>query len=298
MAIAGTSIAEYEQSQGAWHEFRSMWRVSLNQLIVSSRYQNKFRMEMVGHVLIILPVILTAWAFSDGRSSGRLESLAGLPDHFTFVILGFIAFTALGVGNMILQDTHVSGGIAYEMLTGTLERMFVLPVRRLTVVLGIASYYLLLFLFHAVTLFAGAWLIFGLNPEPSAAGLAWAAYTLLALLAVNLSLGIMGAAITLAFKDEQVYLLAIHRPATILSGAYFLVELMPQPFKVLAYVNPIAYCVDGFRGALTGRPLLMDSLGAEMAMIGAIVVGLGMAATFTYQKLMRRMERTGSLSLF
>ena len=287
-----------EFRSGFRHEFRSLWRVTQNQLNHSMRYTNKFRLELIGHVFIVLPVVLTAWAFSDGRSSARLESLTGLPDQLTFVILGFVAFSALGVGNMVLQDSHVAGGVWYEMITGTMERMFILPVRRITVILGIANYYVLLFTLHAITLFGGAWIIFGFNPEISLGGLVLAIYALVCLLALNLSIGIMGAALTLATRDAQTYLLLIHRPAAIASGAYFLIEIIPQPFKAFAYANPIAYAVDAFRGALTNNPLLMDSLVLEFAVLTGIVIIAGAAAALVYTRMMRKMDREGTLGMF
>jgi len=283
---------------GVRHEVRSMWRVTLNQLIHSMRYTNKFRLELIGHVFIILPVLLTAWAFSDGRDSARLESLTGLPDQLTFIVLGFVAFTALGVGNMVMQDSHVAGGVSYEMITGTLERMFVLPIRRITIVLGIANYYIILFTFHAVTLFVGVWLLFGFNPTLTTSGLLLGAYSLVCLLVMNLALGIIGAAITLTTKDAQTYLLFIHRPAAIVSGAYFLIELIPQPFKALAYLNPIAYAVDAFRGALTNEPLLIDSLAVEFVVLTALVIGTSAIAALVYIRMMRRMDREGTLGMF
>jgi len=287
-----------EFRSGFRHEFRSLWRVTQNQLNHSMRYTNKFRLELIGHVFIVLPVVLTAWAFSDGRSSARLESLTGLPDQLTFVILGFVAFSALGVGNMVLQDSHVAGGVWYEMITGTMERMFILPVRRITVILGIANYYVLLFTLHAITLFGGAWIIFGFNPEISLGGLLLAMYALVCLLALNLSIGIMGAALTLATRDAQTYLLLIHRPAAIASGAYFLIEIIPQPFKAFAYANPIAYAVDAFRGALTNNPLLMDSLVLEFAVLTGIVIAAGAAAALFYTRMMHKMDREGTLGMF
>lgn len=283
---------------GVVHELRSLLRVTLNQLAHSMRYTNKFRIELFGHILIILPVVLTAWAFSDGRDSARLESITGLPDQLTFIIFGFVAFTALGVGNMVLQDSHVAGGISYEMITGTLERMFVLPIRRITVILGIANYYLLMFTFQSVTLFIGAWLIFGFDPDVTMSGVLLAIYALFCLLAINLSLGIIGAALTISTKDPQTYLLLVHRPAAIVSGAYFLIELIPQPFKALAYANPIAYAVDAFRGALTNRPLLIDSLATEFVVLTGIVILTGIAAAVVYSRLMRKMDREGTLGMF
>jgi ABC-type polysaccharide/polyol phosphate export permease len=184
------------------------------------------------------------------------------------------------------------------MTTGTLERMFVLPVRRATVVLGIANYYVLLFTFHAATLFIGVWIIFGFNPDFSASGLLLGGYALVCLLALNLSIGVMGAALTLAYKDGQIYLLLIHRPAAIVSGAYFLVELIPQPFKALAYINPIAYAIDAFRGALNDKPLLMDSVALEFAILTGIVIATRAAAIVVYTRMMRKMDREGTLGMF
>ncbi len=285
-------------SAGLGHEFRSMMRVSYNQLLHSTRYRNKFRMELIAHVLILLPVILAAWAFSDGRESSRLFELTGLPDQFTFVILGSIAFTALGVGNMMLQDSHVAGGISFEMMTGTLERMFVMPVRRVTVVLGIGNYYLVLFTWQAVTLFIGAWIVFGFDPEITALGLAQSAWAFVVLLVMNMALGVMGAALTMATKDGQMYLLFIHRPAAIVSGAYFLIELMPQPFKALGYANPIAYAIDGFRGALTAEPLLVSSAVGALGVATAWAAGLTLLAVYVYRRMLRRMDAEGNLSFF
>jgi len=33
-----------------------------------------------------------------------------------------------------------------------------------------------------------------------------------------------------------------------MSGAYFLLPTVPEPFRTLAWLNPIAYAVDAFRG--------------------------------------------------
>lgn len=275
-----------------------MVRVTRNQLALSLRYKNRFRMELSSHLLILLPIVLAAWAFSDGRGSGRLEELTGLPDQFTFVVLGFVAFTALGVGNMMLQESHAAFAISYEMMNGTLERMFLMPVKRFTIVLGIGNYYVGLFSFQAATLFFGAWIVFGFSPDISEAGILYTIWATLVLLGINVTLGIIGAALTLAFRDNQMYLLVIHRPAALVSGAYFFVELMPQPFKLLTYINPIAHAVDSFRGVLTGSPLLTNSLTISLITTSTYMLGLIVLAVFVYRRLIRRMEREGTLSLF
>ena len=280
------------------HEVRVLLRVALHQLLLEMRYRNKFVIDLLGHLLAVLPIMLTAWVFTDGRASARLLELTGLPDQFTFMILGLIAFTALGVGNMVTIDTNVAGGVSGEMVTGTLERLFTAPVHRLTLVFGISVYYLILFTYQAVTLFVGAALVFGFDPALTAGGLAWAAAALVALLALNLFLGIIGASLIMAFKDQTVYTFLVHRPMAMVSGAYFLIELVPQPFKALAYVNPLAYAIDAFRGALTGKTLLLSSLGTEVALLAGMVVVAGIAAVLVFRRMMVRLARTGQLGLF
>ena len=157
---------------------------------------------------------------------------------------------------MILLETHVAGGLATEMAAGTLERLFTMPVHRLSLVLGIAIYYLVLFCYQSITLFAGAALLVGFEPAVTAGGLLQAALALLLLLALNLFLGIAAAGLVMAFKDHTVSVLLFHRPMAMLSGAYFLVELIPNPFRWLACVNPVAWAIDLFRGTLTGTTLL------------------------------------------
>lgn len=279
-------------------ELRVALQVARHQLMVQTRYRNRFVIDLLGHLLATLPIILTAWAFSDGRFSARLAAMTGLPDQFTFIMLGLIAFTALGVGNMVMLDSHVAGGIATEMETGTLERLFTTPVHRVTLVMGISLYYLVLFTYQSVTLFAGAVLVFGFEPSLTGEGLLWGALCLLLLLGLNLFLGIIGASLIMAFKDGTVYTLLIHRPMAMVSGAYFLVELIPHPFKLLAYLNPLAYAIDAFRGALTGRTLLLASLPMEMAVVAGMVVAVGIAALLLFRRMMVRLERTGALALF
>ncbi len=287
-----------DSMQALRQEVWAFGRVALHQLMLESRYRNKLIIDLVGHLLATLPIVLTAWAFTDGRASARLQELTGLPDQFTFLIFGLIAFTALGVGNMVTLDTHVAGGVSGEMVTGTLERLFTTPVHRITLVLGIFLYYLVLFTYQSITLFIGAAIVFGFDPVLSPPGLVWAAAALGGLLLLNLFFGIIGASLIMAFKDHDVYALLLYRPMAIVSGAYFVIELIPQPFKALAYLNPLAYAIDSFRGALTGTTLLLDSLEEQMALLATMILVVGALSFFIFGRMVKRLTRTGQLALF
>jgi ABC-2 type transport system permease protein len=42
-------------------------------------------------------------------------------------------------------------------------------------------------------------------------------------------------------------------PLTFLSGAFYLVERLPEPFATLSHFNPMFYLIDGFRYGFIGH---------------------------------------------
>ena len=62
-------------------------------------------------------------------------------------------------------------------------------------------------------------------------------------------------------------------PMTFLSGTFYLVERLPEPFRSFSKFNPIFYMIDGFRYGFIGRA--EGSLAVGAALTGALVLGLG-----------------------
>ena len=59
-------------------------------------------------------------------------------------------------------------------------------------------------------------------------------------------------------------------PMTFLSGTFYLVDKLPEPFRTISQFNPFFYLIAGFRYGFTGH---MDgSLGIGMALTAALVV--------------------------
>ncbi len=58
-------------------------------------------------------------------------------------------------------------------------------------------------------------------------------------------------------------------PMTFLSGAFYLVENLPQPFAAISHFNPFFYLIDGFRAGFIGQ--------AE----GSVTIGVVMSAGLT-----------------
>jgi len=64
-------------------------------------------------------------------------------------------------------------------------------------------------------------------------------------------------------------------PMTFLSGTFYLVERLPEPFRTASHYNPFFYLIDGFRYGFTGQAESNLAIGAAMTAI--LVLGLGVA---------------------
>ncbi|NEX93700.1 ABC transporter permease [Caulobacter sp. 17J65-9] len=71
-------------------------------------------------------------------------------------------------------------------------------------------------------------------------------------------------------------------PMTFLSGTFYLVDRLPEPFRTISHYNPFFYLIDGFRYGFIGQA--DGAVGVGMALTGALVLILG----FTCWELFRR----------
>lgn len=64
-------------------------------------------------------------------------------------------------------------------------------------------------------------------------------------------------------------------PMTFLSGAFYLVQNLPEPFATISHFNPFFYLIDGFRSGFIGHAEGNVTIGAAMSL--ALIVALGIA---------------------
>ena len=274
---------------------RIVLTVARRELLVELRQRNKFLLDLTGHFLGLAPVLLTAWAASGGgltRGSGP-----GGTDWLTFVLLGYIAFAAYGVASPVISFTGMAFGLHNEQIQGTLERSLLAPAPRLAVVFGTGAYYTALYLFHVVTLLLASAFFLGLDVVWTPGTALLAAAVLLLVFVMSAGLGLVSAAILLTWKDASLMMIVVHRPMLLLSGAYFLIPTIPEPFRTLALLNPIAYAIDAFRGSLTGATMLLP-LSADLAIFCISSFATLAAGLYLFDRLLTRWLRTGSLGVY
>lgn len=266
--------------------------IAVKELRVQVGYRNKFLTDVFSHVIGLAPILLITLAMS-GSGLDSIDELSR--NNALFVMLGYGAFLAFGFGTPLMIYTGMGWGISDEVQTGTIERNFLAPVSRHVVVLGIGLYYALLYAFHVTSLMLIALILFPSIGDIGGEQLAVAVSVASGLIALSLGLGLSSAGIWLMLRDGSLFLLFVHRPFMLLSGAIFLIDLLPGPLRVLALVNPVSYGVDAFRWAFSGRETLRDPwtevgivwLGAAVAAVAGVVV---------LDRVIKRQIRTGELS--
>ncbi len=70
-------------------------------------------------------------------------------------------------------------------------------------------------------------------------------------------------------------------PMTFLSGTFYLVERLPEPFRSASHYNPIFYLIDGFRYGFIGHAESNLAIGATMT--GVLVLGLGWTCLWMFR---------------
>jgi ABC-2 type transport system permease protein len=70
-------------------------------------------------------------------------------------------------------------------------------------------------------------------------------------------------------------------PMTFLSGTFYLIEKLPEPFRSFSKFNPFFYLIDGFRYGFIGKA--EGSLAVGATMTGVLVLGLGWISLRMFQ---------------
>jgi ABC-2 type transport system permease protein len=70
-------------------------------------------------------------------------------------------------------------------------------------------------------------------------------------------------------------------PMTFLSGTFYLVERLPEPFRTASHFNPIFYLIDGFRYGFIGRA--EGNLAVGVAMTAGLVLSLGWVCLWMFR---------------
>jgi ABC-2 type transport system permease protein len=86
------------------------------------------------------------------------------------------------------------------------------------------------------------------------------------------AIGLVGGIWAVKFDNLAAVSNFVITPLTFLSGTFYAVDRLPEPFKTLSHYNPVHYLIDGFRYGFIGVADL--NLAVSAAITGALAVVL------------------------
>jgi len=203
-----------------------------------------------------------------GFGFGAVFEQAGQGSYLQFVAPGVIAMG-------ILFTSIFSGiGLLWDRQFGFLKETLVAPVPRLTIMAGRTLGGATIAIIQGALVLVVCMLV-GFRPENwSAVPLALMFMALIAVVFASL-----GTAIGSTLKDMQGFQLIMNfliMPIFFLSGALFPLDNLPTPLMIATRLDPLAYGVDGLRGAFIGVSHIGTLLDVSvLAALSALFLVLG-----------------------
>lgn len=275
-------VARGAREAGA--ELRKVWALLRADALTATSYRLRMVLAFVGVGFSFVPLFFVAEALQPVvADSIRDEG----ERYFGFLLLGF-ALTAYA--NFALRS--LLGSIAAGIDSGILEALFATPTRLPVLLAGMMSYKLVRTTAQAV-LFLAAILVAG-------GEIAWArlpaALGILALVvAAYLGVGLVAAALHLAFRTSGPLVPATLAVSTLLGGVYYSTTVIPDPVQPLAAAVPLTYGLRAFRQLLLhGEPLA--GVGGDLAVLSAFAAGLLVLGTFALRAGLGHARRNGTLT--
>jgi len=198
---------------------------------------------------------------------GNLSGVEG-EGYITFLVPGIMGMT------MLFTSTFAGFSVLWDREFGFLKEIMVAPVSRTAIVLGrivggITTALIQGFLILIISIFLGFKII---NP--------WS-ILLAFLFMILIGIGFIGFGVSVAsiIKDTQGFSLIMQLivfPLFLLSGTFFPISNLPSWLRLISYIDPLTYGVDGLRASLIGFsqfPLFLN-LGV-LLIFGTTMVILG-----------------------
>ena len=226
---------------------------------------------------VAMPIMFLAFlGFGFGR--GNIPGLEKSIDYIKFLVPGMIGM------NMLFGSMFSGISVLWDKEFGFLKEIMVAPVSRVSIALGRTAGGATTGLIQGLVLF-GISFLFGFRLAPGFSvfqivlGLI---LTLVFMLLIALSFISLGLSFAANMRDAQGFELIINFvmfPIFFLSGAISPISNLPAGLRVLSYVNPLTYGVDGMRGALVGFSMFPAAFNLILC-AGFAVLMVSMASFF------------------
>ncbi len=218
---------------------------------------------------LVTPVITTSLYFVvfGGAIGPRMSKIDGV-GYGSFIVPGLMMLALL-----TQSISNASVGIYFPKFTGTVFELLSAPVTAMEMVVGFVGAAATKSIVLGLIILATAALFVPLHIAHPFAMVAFLVLTSVAFSLFGFIIGIWANGFEqLAFVPSLLI-----TPLTFLGGAFYLIEMLPQPWRTVTLFNPVVYLVSGFRWSFfdKGDVSIGLSLGVTMLflMVCLLVIG-------------------------
>ncbi len=215
------------------------------------------------------PFFFLAFLGMGFRGGGAM--MPGIPEG-----MSYIAFLTPGIIGMtiLFQSTFAGLSVLWDREFGFLKEMMVAPVSRMAIVLGRTAGGVTTSIVQSMVILTA-----GIFMGVSLSGIRGFLLSLVFMILIGSTFIGMGLAFASRMKDMSGFSLIMNFiifPLFFLSGAIFPIEQFPAGIRLIAYLDPLTYGVDGLRYCLVGASAFSPLADLGILFLACIaMLGLG-----------------------
>lgn len=194
---------------------------------------------------LVTPVITTSLYFIvfGGAIGSRMQEVGGV-GYGSFIVPGLIMLSLLtqSIGN-------ASIGIYFPKFTGTVYELLSAPISAMEMVIGYVGAAATKSVVLGLIILATASFFVDLAVEHPLAMVAFLILTSVAFSLFGFIIGVWAK----GFEQLNFVPALLITPLTFLGGAFYSIDMLPQPWRTVSLFNPVVYLVSGFRWSFFGQ---------------------------------------------
>ena len=194
---------------------------------------------------IVTPVITTSLYFIvfGGAIGSRIQTIGDV-NYGSFLVPGLIMLSLL-----TQSIANASIGIYFPKFTGTVFELLSAPISAVEMVIGFVGAAATKSVVIGLIILATSALFVPLRIDHPIAMIAF-------LLLTSITFSMFGVIIGLwarGFEQLNIVPALLVTPLTFLGGAFYSIDMLPQPWHTISLFNPVVYLVSGFRWSFFGK---------------------------------------------
>jgi ABC-2 type transport system permease protein len=218
---------------------------------------------------LVTPVITTSLYFVvfGGAIGSRMQEVGGV-GYGSFIVPGLIMLSLL-----TQSISNASIGIYFPKFTGTMFELLSAPVTPMEMVVGYVGAAATKSIVLGLIILATAALFVPLHIAHPLAMLSFLVLTSVTFSLFGFIIGIWAK----GFEQLSFVPALLITPLTFLGGAFYSIDMLPEPWRTVSLFNPVVYLVSGFRWAFfdKGDVSVLVSLGVTALFLVACLVLVG-----------------------